>query len=136
MKDEIIKKYVKDLDGLLKEVTLMEEVNAYNWQGKKEEMVIFLFGRLFRFLKFDSVTIGHDPHEKSFDAIAYTQESEEVRKIIIEFEVWSSNFKWEHETEPNQRVLIVCWEDDWKECPSNLEVFDLEPLWRQAQEKV
>lgn len=129
MQKEIIRKYVKDLRGLLKEVELMDDVGEYSWKGKKEEMVIFLFGRVFRFLRFDSLFIGHEPHEKSFDATAFTQENGEVKETIIEFEVYSSTFKKEHDL--SQHVLIVCWEDDWKRYPKNIEMLELKQFWER-----
>lgn len=47
------------------------------------------------------------------------------RRISVEFELRSSNFK-AHGHDPAQCDLIVCWEHDWAECP--LEVMELKQL--------
>lgn len=44
------------------------------------------------------------------------------RRIAIEFELRSSNFK-AHGHDPTLCDLVVCWEHDWKECP--VEVMEL-----------
>ncbi len=44
------------------------------------------------------------------------------QRVGIEFEYRSSNFR-EHGHDPAGCHLIVCWEDDWPDCP--LEVLDL-----------
>jgi len=50
MKEGVIKKYVKDLKGLLNEIEEIGfEPKAYKG-FPNEKMVIFLFGRLFSFL--------------------------------------------------------------------------------------
>lgn len=122
MKDEIIKKYVRDLNGLLEE---MSEVQAIPGVTMNENAVIFLFGRIFRFLNFDDVTIGHEKGTGDLDAWACRGQLE----TIIEFESRSKNF--DHDT--NKCDLIVCWDDNWKECP--IDVLELEYFWKKAQEK-
>jgi len=42
---------------------LQEEiVKKHSWNGKKEEIAIFVFGRLLGFFNFDGLLMGHDPH--------------------------------------------------------------------------
>jgi len=48
--------------------------------------------------------------------------------IWIEFEYKSSHFK-QHKHPSNECDVIVCWENDWKECP--LEVIELKSVLRQ-----
>lgn len=137
MKDEIIKKYVKDSDGLLEELR-----NAsFVFQPQMvvgEHAVIFLFGMIYKYLKFKDVSIGHlKDLENRLDASALLDDDEE---LLIEFESRSKHFE-EHITkgdvkpEDYKNTLIVCWDDNWKERPSEIDVFDLEPLWKKAQKK-
>jgi hypothetical protein len=68
MKDEIIKKYVKDLDGVLKE---MSEFVSQPQIVVGESAVIFLFGRIYKYLNFYEFIIGHDKAlENKLDAWA------------------------------------------------------------------
>jgi hypothetical protein len=43
-------------------------------------------------------------------------------RVAIEFEYKSSNFK-QHKHDPKGCDIIVCWENDWKDCP--LEIIEL-----------
>jgi hypothetical protein len=52
-------------------------------------------------------------------------------RVAIEFEYKSSNFK-EHRHNPNECDVIVCWENDWKDCP--IEVISLKELMRKIKE--
>ena len=127
MKKDVIKKYVRDLNGLLEELSLVQVIPAVRID---EKAVIFLFGRIFRFLNFDDVFVGH---EKAGDLDAWAWNDREQRDTIIEFEALSRNFK-DHGHDPNKCDLIVCWEHNWKECPSNIDVFELKHFWEKAQE--
>jgi hypothetical protein len=46
----------------------------------------------------------------------------EYEPVDIEFEYKSLDFK-NHQHDPNQCDIIVCWEHNWKECP--IEVIEL-----------
>ena len=84
-------------------------------------------------MDFDSLLIGHEPREKDFDAVAWTQEDERARETLIEFEVYSKNFEREgHRTK--KHVLVICWEDDWKDRPENIDILELKQFW-EIQEK-
>lgn len=48
------------------------------------------------------------------DAILY--EIKTKKTINVEFEFKSKNFKL-HKHDPSKCDLIICWQDDWKECP-------------------
>ncbi len=48
--------------------------------------------------------------------------------VWIEFEYKCSNFK-SHGHDPSACDIIVCWEDDWKQCP--IEVVELKTVLRQ-----
>jgi hypothetical protein len=139
MNDKIIRKYVEDLDRLLEELRNARfVVQPQSVVG--EHAVIFLFGMIFKHLKFKDVTIGHlKDLENRLDATALLEDDEELF-IEIEFESRSKHFE-EHITkgdvkpEDYKNTLIVCWDDNWKERPSEVDVFDLEPLWKKAQRK-
>ena len=128
MKKNVIKKYVRELDGLLEEMSLVQAIPAVRID---EKAVIFLFGRIFRFLNFDDVTVGH---EKAGDLDAWAWNERDMRDTIIEFEATSRNFDI-HKHDPKKCNLIVCWEHNWKQCPSNIEVLELKYLWEKAQKR-
>jgi hypothetical protein len=132
MKEELFKKYVKDLDGLVKEVkswgeefTVLHQTFQFAERWMYETGVIFLFGRLYKFLDFRDITIGG----KGLDAAVRWQD--EVKNL--EFEVLSSGFK-EHikrgdvKPEDYKNTIIVCWEDDWKEAPKEIDIIVLKDL--------
>jgi len=126
MNEEVIKKYVEDLDGLLEEMSKVKLTEA----SICENSVIFLFGRIFRFLNFDDVMIGHEKaSDLKLDAWAW--DDAENRETVIEFEARSGNFlKDKHD--PNKCDLIVCWEHNWEDCPSNIDLLELKYFWEKA----
>jgi len=128
MEDEILRKYIRDLDGLLEELSLVQAIPAVRID---EKAVIFLFGRIFRFLNFDDVTVGH---EKAGDLDAWAWNEKEMRDTITEFEAKSRNFKIQKH-DPKKCNLIVCWEDNWKERPSNIDVLELKRLWEKLKRR-
>lgn len=128
MEDKIIRKYVRDSNGLLME---MGKVKCQPELVVGENAVIFLFGRIFRYLNFDDILIGH---EKDLDSRLDASAWQGRKEIIIEFEACSKNFK-KDKHDPNKCDLIVCWEDDWKERPSNIDVLELKRFWEKAQKK-
>ena len=134
MDKEIIKKYVKDLDGLLKE---MGEAISQPYVVVGENAVIFFFGRIFKYLNFDDFLIGHQKDlENKLDAWAWMEKDN--KEIFVEFESRSKNFK-KHiikghiKPEDYKNTLIVCWDDDWNECPSEIDIMALGLYWKQAQ---
>ena len=134
MNNEIIKKYVKDVDGLLRE---LGDAVSQPHLVVGENAVIFLFGRIYRYLKFYDFIIGHEKAlENKLDAWAYLEK--DSKEIFVEFESRSRNFeehikKGDVKQKDYENTLIVCWDDNWKERPSEINVFDLEPLWKKAQ---
>ena len=126
MKKEISRKYVKDLNGLLEEVGVIgNEFLAWK-KFPNHNMVIFLFGCLYRYLNFQSILIGHEK-AGDLDALAFLH----GKGIIVEFEAHSSNFRREKHEE-SKCNLIVCWKHDWKECPDNIDVLELRHFWEKA----
>lgn len=123
MDGNIVRKYVKDLDGLLEECKRFKEVLF-----ESEEMVIFAFGLIYRFLNLYGLLIK-DEKKGELDADAYLDPSAKNR-ITIEFELRSRNFV-KHGHDPEKCDLIVCWKHDWKKCPNNIDVFELNSFWEE-----
>ena len=86
---------------------------------QNEMGVVFLFGVMARELGFVVLKI-----RPGFpDCIALRRlESGKWQWVRIEFEFESKSFVW-HGHDPNECDLIVCWENNWPECP--LEVVEL-----------
>lgn len=51
------------------------------------------------------------------------------QRVRIEFEYESRNFR-DHGHDPQQCDVIVCWRDNWAECPEDLEVVELATVIR------
>lgn len=130
MNREVIKRYVKDLRGLLDEVqTLSRPIH----EDMYHDAVVFNFGRFFKFFAFDDITFGSP---KGLDAAGWSR----GKAVSIEFEVWSKNFEEHlqkgHVKKEDSDVLIFCWKDDWPQCPSNFDVLALEWFWTEEIENL
>jgi hypothetical protein len=130
VKEEIIRKYVEDLDGLLEEVAEMDTYKEEHWE---ENMLIFIFGRLFRFFSFSDIHISHDT-KGDLDATGYLESDESVE---IEFEVFSESFRKDHlnHIKKDEKVLVVCWEDNWENPPDNIDIIELKHFWEMKANK-
>jgi hypothetical protein len=86
-----------------------------------EQGVVFLFGMVALELGFivESVTIGF-PDCEAKRCVSRKQNLWE--RVRIEFEYQSRTFR-DHGHNPDQCDLIVCWEDNWPDCP--IEVLEL-----------
>ena len=86
-----------------------------------EQGVVLLFGMVAFELGFvvESVATGFPDCEAKRRVDRHGEKWERVR---IEFEYKSRNFR-DHGHDPNQCELVVCWEDNWPECP--IEVLEL-----------
>lgn len=83
-----------------------------------EDGVVFLFGRVV-----DDLHMYIEEIKPGFpDCVARRYTGKGWERILIEFEYQSSNFK-AHGHDSNSCDMIVCWENDWKNCP--LEVIEL-----------
>jgi hypothetical protein len=89
-----------------------------------EQGVVYLFGVLSRKLGFiiEAVGTGFPDCEGKRQILGKQGRWE---RVAIEFEYKSSNFK-EHGHNPDECDVIVCWENDWKDCP--VEVISLKEL--------
>ena len=86
-----------------------------------EQGVVFLFGMVAFEIGFivESVATGF-PHCEAKRCIS--RKGERWERVRIEFEFQSRNFR-DHGHDPSQCDLVVCWEDNWPECP--IEVLEL-----------
>jgi hypothetical protein len=81
--------------------------------------VVLLFGMVSKALSFESIQrVG--PDFPDCEALRRVRGGQLQRKLI-EFEYKSREFNHD----PNGCNVIVCWEHNWKECPSSLEVIEL-----------
>lgn len=87
---------------------------------RNELGVIFLFARLAKRwrLRVDAIQPGYP------DCIAYQKIHGSERRIRIEFEHKSKNFKIQRH-DPRKCDWIVCWEHNWPGAPRNLEIKEL-----------
>lgn len=87
--------------------------------------VVFLFGMLARELGFSITRIQSEYP----DCEALRQmDNDRWQRIWIEFEFASRNFL-EHQHDPEKCDLIVCWTNNWPECP--IEVLELKSVMQE-----
>lgn len=86
-----------------------------------EQGVVFLFGMVALELGFivESVATGYPDCEakRRIDRLG-----EKWERVHIEFEYQSRNFR-DHGHDPAKCDVIICWEDNWPECP--IEILEL-----------
>jgi hypothetical protein len=82
--------------------------------------VVYLFANIAKKLQFriEAIRAAYP------DCIAYRQVGDREKRVRIEFEFKSSNFKL-HRHDPAGCDFIVCWHHDWATVPDNLEVIEL-----------
>lgn len=80
-----------------------------------EQGVVYLFGMVSRELGFyiESVQVGFPDCEGKY---LYDRKRNLWAKARIEFEFRAANFR-QHGHDPNRCDFVVCWEDDWPDCP-------------------
>jgi hypothetical protein len=83
-----------------------------------EHAVVFLFGMIFKYLRFKDISIGHSKDlGNKLDASAWSEDDEE---LFIEFESRSKHLEKrirdsEVKLEDYKNTLIVFWDVCWKE---------------------
>jgi hypothetical protein len=82
--------------------------------------VVFLFAHLARKWRLRIDTI----RSKFPDCIAYQKAQGKEKRIRIEFEYRSRNFKT-HKHPAGKCDWLVCWEHDWPEAPGSLQIVEL-----------
>ncbi len=83
--------------------------------------VVFLFGMVCRELGFVIEALGQGFPDCEGKHLCDTKK-QRWERVQIEFEYKASNFRV-HEHSPEQCDVIVCWENDWPDCP--VEVVEL-----------
>ena len=80
-----------------------------------ESGVVFLFGKVIADLNMyiEEIKTGFP------DCIGRRFTGKGWEKVSIEFEYKSSNFR-DHGHNPENCDVIVCWEHDWPECPTEV----------------
>jgi hypothetical protein len=82
--------------------------------------VVFLFSQIAKRLQFriEKIRAAYP------DCIAYRHAGDREKRVMIEFEYRSSNFR-SHKHDAAKCDCIVCWHHDWTGVPSHLEVIEL-----------
>src|SRR5579864_2898675 len=82
--------------------------------------VVYLFSRIAKRLQFriEAIRAAYP------DCIAYRHAGESEKRVRIEFE-FSRAISKAHRHDANQCDCIVCWNHDWPDVPSRLEVIEL-----------
>jgi hypothetical protein len=140
LEDRVIQKYIKDFNGLLKEIKNWEE-EAPLWETAVDQMfenaVVFAFGKLFKFFKFSGIFFGTQMPKGQLRGLDSGVIFED-EPMNLEFEVYSQGFK-DHikkgQVTPNdyKNIIIVCWKDNWTDKPSDLDIIELKDLWTKAK---
>ncbi|HPC94258.1 MAG TPA: hypothetical protein PLU87_04890 [Sedimentisphaerales bacterium] len=102
--------------------------NAPLQYAPENEMgVVFLFAHVARKLQFrvEQVRPGFP------DCIAYKRTGDREKRIRIEFEYRSSNFR-AHRHDPKGCDCVVCWHHDWPDAPNSIEVIELKRYFGAA----
>jgi len=129
LKDEI-EKHEKEI--LIPEKKRSIVGDPINFEGLiygplNENGVIFLFSKIH-----DKLGINIEAIQATYpDAKGRRKTSKGWEDIWIEFEYKSSQFKV-HKHDPKECDIIVCWENDWKECP--IEVIELKSVIKKLKE--
>ena len=132
MKEDVVKKHVKDLGGLLREIEKWEKKPIWDVYHERagiyHDAVIFVFGRLFQFFNFNAIFFGP---RAGLDAVVEVN----GQWLDLEFEVFSSVFKKDHlkNIAKGEKVLVVCWKDDWENPPENIEIIELKQFWEKLE---
>jgi hypothetical protein len=134
VKEEIVTKYVRDLEGLKKEVKSYKQRLCFPEEKDWERLlpiyhgtVIFFFSIIYKYLVFEHVPIFTG--RKGLDAWIENK----GKKINVEFEVRSGDFPTHHSDEQKQECdVIVCWRDNSRkehELWKHIDVFELKHFW-------
>jgi len=100
--------------------------DVYGHEAMYHDALTFLFGRLNRYFNFEDIIFGSP---KGLDAMV-TYKGE---RIQIELQVYSREFKGEHskEVESSEKIIVICWEDNWENPPNNIDIIELGKLFKE-----
>jgi len=88
-----------------------------------EAGVVLLFSKVMD----DLGVVYESSPTKGFDMVGRLKTKLGLELNHFEFEYQSSNFK-AHGHDPSLVDYLVCWEHDWKDCPKDLEVWELKEI--------
>jgi len=100
------------------------------YEPVNEQGVIFLFAKYHKELGIEYIEGIQQGFPDAFGRRKIGKT--EYEPVDIEFEFKSLDFK-NHEHDPNQCDIIVCWEHNWKECP--IEVIELKSTLAELLER-
>ncbi|GEM_PF-4111500 len=113
--------------------TVVGEVINYKglvYSPVNEQGTVFLFSKLQ-----DHLDIVIESIQQGFpDARGRIKTPKGWREVWIEFEYLSSNFV-QHKHDPNGCDLIICWQHDWNNPPSNIAVIELKKILQEILAK-
>jgi hypothetical protein len=87
-----------------------------------EQGVVVLFAMMSKHLQYNIEGVWGDSFPDC-EAIR-VEVGGKRRRVRIEFEYRSKDFV-NHSHDPNGCDVLVCWKDNWKDCPPNIEVLEL-----------
>jgi len=119
-------------------MSFMKEAQfGFLYEPSKESEVVMLFGALMQcYTDFLMEYLGLSG---KFHIDEWTENPTDCvvdvngRKLRLEFELYSSNFKGEHD--PKKCDIIVCWKDDWRGYPPSIKVLDLSKVVSKLEGK-
>lgn len=88
---------------------------------------MFLFGLIAK----DLEILVEGIQEAFPDAFGRRQESNRYYHVDIEFKFKSSGYRDTYFKDKLLCDILVCWEHDWKNCPSEIEVIELKSKIRE-----
>ena len=100
------------------------------YEPANEQGVVVLFAMMSKHLQYNIEGVWQDSFP---DCEAMRVESGgSLRRVRIEFEYKSKEFV-AHGHNPNECDVLVCWKDNWKDCPQNIEVLELSKKVQQIK---
>lgn len=97
------------------------------YEPTTESAVVFLFGSLAKELGFIVESIRPGFPDCSAKRLEDGKEGR-YSPVLIEFELESSNYLTHGHpipTDADQPIVVICWEDDWKDRPASIEIVSL-----------
>lgn len=135
--NQIVSSVIEPLPKIIESKIVGERINikGLSYSPINEMGVIFLTGLLWNNLPrtFSHIeTINPNGFPDAIGVVLDGNSGRRYKKVNIEFEYVSSNFKL-HGHPIDQCDLLICWEDDWDDCP--IEVIELQKYLKSWDEK-
>jgi len=124
-----IRPQVKVMRKRLRIVGPRSQIPDLVYEPVNEQGVIFLFAKYHKELSIEYIEGIQQGFPDAFGRRKIGKT--EYEPVDIEFEFRSLDFK-NHQHDPNQCDIIVCWEHNWKECP--IEVIELKTALAKLME--